>query len=231
MDDVRQPLFNERIAIVGKTGSGKTWGAAVLTKPIKRLLVIDSKHSEGLDAWGLEEWAGPVAVRPVWHKIITKGIDDYERRLMQQQAMLNGHNFRYRFKVPHTWNTYKHYENLWRWVWDNFQGKGITLYIDELYLTLRGNPNGGTYLNALYTQGREKKIGTWASMQRPSRIPLICLSESEWIFQFRLSLENDRKRMKEIMGPDAMQSLQGHQFLVYNQEWDKPEIYDDIGGQ
>ena len=46
--------LNERVYIVGKTRSGKTFLARHLLRPVRRLVVIDPKNA--LKGWGLEEW-------------------------------------------------------------------------------------------------------------------------------------------------------------------------------
>lgn len=217
------PSPTDRVAWVGKTGSGKTYGAYQFLRDVPRLIVIDPKHSEGIAEWGLEQWDGPVSV-PRWRDVVRRGINHHERRFVQQRKILSGkENFQYVFSPAPDYD----YESLWGWIWDNLQGRDVTIYIDELYLTLKNN-TGGKYLRALYTQGREKGIGTWASMQRPTLVPLICLTECEWFFVFRLTLDDDKKRMSKIIGKEAMADLKGHSFFMYNQEWDKPEQYDNI---
>jgi hypothetical protein len=116
------------------------------------------------------------------------------------------------------------YERLFEYL---YQQRNLTIYVDELYAVLP--PSGRSpYLQALYTRGRELGIGTWGSMQRPSWVPLYTLSESEWIYLFRLQLQADRKRMMEMIGDAAGAELKGHELLVYHQSWDNPRQFAGI---
>lgn len=101
--------------------------------------------------------------------------------------------------------------------------KPLTVYVDETYGLLRNGraPDG---LIALATRGREHGIGLWIATQRPSWIPLHLLSEAEWFAQFRLQLTEDRKRMASLIGSEALQPIQGHDFLLYHIEWEHPRL-------
>lgn len=102
----------------------------------------------------------------------------------------------------------------------------VTVYIDEAYGIVPPGAKIPPMLNALYTRGRELGIGVWAATQRPSWIPLVMLSEAEWLFAFRLQLDADRKRMAELMGPEVMRPVRNpHGFWLYNVNWDVPRYY------
>ncbi|MGN6675437.1 MAG: hypothetical protein ACTHMA_19250, partial [Thermomicrobiales bacterium] len=52
-DIAAQPGDFDRVAIVGKTGSGKTFAGRLLTQDTPRLVAIDSKRIS-LSGWGLD---------------------------------------------------------------------------------------------------------------------------------------------------------------------------------
>jgi hypothetical protein len=47
---------SERVAVVGKTGSGKTFWCLSLLAPCNRLIVCDAKGKIDRDRWGLTDW-------------------------------------------------------------------------------------------------------------------------------------------------------------------------------
>lgn len=96
------------------------------------------------------------------------------------------------------------YNAVLRWVYER---ENCTLYLDELYAVV---PNAGaipSWLQAVLTRGRSLRIRTLMATQRPYRIPISCLSESEHRFTFRLHMVDDRRRMAELCGPEVMQVL------------------------
>lgn len=181
----------DRVAFVGKTGAGKTFLARSLLRSVKRLVVFDSKGTLGAGAgWNLTDWS--------WAN---------ERRLRWGRAV--------RLRVPAPLDG--DWEEYFRACYD---ARNVTLYIDEAYGVLGPGRRPGLYLTACYTRGRELGIGVWAATQRPSWIPLFMLSEAEWLFVFRLQLEEDRRRIASIIGSSGMRNLHGHNVIVYNQAWD-----------
>jgi ABC-type dipeptide/oligopeptide/nickel transport system ATPase component len=193
MDYIRK---NERVAFVGKTGSGKTFAARLLTAPIERLVVFDSKGTlKDDETWNLEEWNKRTA-----------------KRLKQGKPI--------RVRIPTPISGY--WEPYFKTCYD---AEDCTIYIDELYGVLGARRAPGQYLTALYTRGRELGIGVWAATQRPTWVPLFALSESDWIYVFRLQLDTDKKRMAEIIGEQARRELKDHQVLVFHQSWEQPRYY------
>lgn len=188
---------DQRAAFVGKTGSGKTYLARAFTQPVRRLVVLDPKGTlspELAPEWNLEPWT-----------------QDNVRKLKR------GDNIRLRVPAPldENWAPYL------QTVWDI---GNILVYIDEVYGVVNPGSKPPAELNALYTRGRERGIGVWASTQRPAWVPLIVLSESEWLFMMRLMLDKDRARMAEIMGAKVLNGIpprDNYGYWFFNASWNE----------
>lgn len=55
-------------------------------------------------------------------------------------------------------------------------------------------------------EGRQRNIGTWWLVQRPSGIPMSILTESEWAIVFTLRYRADRLKMAQMYG-DELEAL------------------------
>jgi energy-coupling factor transporter ATP-binding protein EcfA2 len=197
---------NERVFICGKTGSGKTFLARHLTRNLKRMIVLDGKGT--LTDWDLQPW------------------DRYARDLLKNQDPV-------RARV--LWDIGQDPDEFWSDVMTQCYSAGdCTLYIDEVYAIVPPMTKVPDILWALYTRGRELGIGVWAATQRPKNVPMVCMSEAEHYFSFRLMLEDDRSRMSEFMGPDVQAPIADeHGFYYMRPEWDRPRYiprYQTKGG-
>ncbi len=187
---------DERIFICGKTGSGKTFLARHLTGRLKRLIVLDGKGTLG--SWGLLEW-------------------NRETR----RALKSGEEVRTRVLLD---TGARSADEFWSEVFETIYGAGnVTIYIDEMYAIVDPGARPLPILTALYTRGRELGIGMWTATQRPTWIPLVCISEAEHIFLFRLNLDEDRRRMSAFMSDAVMQPIRDpHGFYYMRAEWENP---------
>lgn len=192
---------NARTFIAGQTGSGKTFLAKKLLEDAPRLIVIDSKHNL-LKDMHLEK-----STHKLWSQF------------------MRGKDARIQVKTPRNLNdraVMAYCEAIFRRV---EMATDCLVYIDEgMHITVPGiDP---PVLKGLYTRGREAvlrdnkiiagNIGVIACSQRPSRIPLFMITESEYKFCFRLMNPDDRKRMSGYMG-DAVREIvdDPHGFYYY----------------
>lgn len=193
---------HERVAIVGKTGSGKTYFAKALLSQYPRVIVIDPKGT--FNSEGYERWTKKTP------KLLADAHKDFHIRIPAITA-----------DKPE-----EAYEEIFQTVYEN--GVNTLIYIDELYGVI-SSANGGKWLRALMTRGREFNLSVMVATQRPSRIPLFALSEAEWFFCFRLQLLADRARMSEFMGKTALKIIPDkHGFYVYHSEWDTPKYVKEL---
>lgn len=130
--------------------------------------------------------------------------------------LLDGDPVRVRVPAPldGVWDDY---------LWDVYEAGNVTVYVDEMYGVVPIGKRPPDALNALYTRGRELGIGVVAVSQRPLWIPKQMISESSWFFGFRLMLEDDRRELAQIMGPDVLErTTDRYGFWTFHAEWDRP---------
>jgi len=194
------PIINvkpdQRVLFVGKTGSGKTYLAEYMSQPISRLIALDPKPS-------LRKWEGLETVTSINHPHV--------------RALKRGENRRIR--VPDPQGGMPGWIPWLQLVW---QLGDVTLYIDEINLVVYPRRNPPIEFSRLYQQGRERGIGVWGATQRPVNIPLICVTEAEWIFEFRVGNKADRNLIADY-GDDSGRMAQPirdeHGFFTFNQSW------------
>jgi energy-coupling factor transporter ATP-binding protein EcfA2 len=193
---------SQRIISVGKTGSGKTFLMKYLTRGLHRLMVLDPKSMIDPAEWHLN-WADNSTARD-----LLKG---KESRLLVR--------------------TYNH-EDWSKWLQIAWEAENVVVYIDELYALVEfGRSAPPRILSQLYTQGREKSVGIWGATQRPAWVPMFTMSESDWYFAFRTQLQDDRKRLAELMGPEVLDPIpvaDRHGFWMYFIEWNNPFYVDQL---
>jgi hypothetical protein len=189
---------DERVLFVGKTRSGKTYLAEHMTQDIARLICLDPKPS-------LKKWSNLETVTSTNSAAV--------------RALLRGENRRIRVPDPGKgmagWLPW--YDLIWRL-------GDVTGYFDEINLLVHPRRAVPIEFSRLYQQGAERGIGVWSSTQRPVNIPLICVTEAEWIFMFRLGNKDDRKLIAGY-GDDTGKMIEPirdvHGFWTYNQGWMK----------
>lgn len=233
---MKPPPYNARVAIVGSTGTGKSTLARELALDNDRLIVIDSKHGDDVNDpvnWpDMEEWKGPFhaqggsALKNAIRHLATKGADSLEDSIKLQKRMEGTAPFRALFRPPPDYAEDGGYEKLWHYIFNNL--RHVTVYIDELYLTLKQLGRGGTWLQALYSQGRGRKIGMWSTMQAPVWIPRVVLRECEYFYIFRLNLEDDIKTMRGITRGVDLDGITGHALTVYNATTRETQSYNKV---
>lgn len=186
---------DQRVVFVGRTGSGKTYLARALLADVKRLFVFDAKGTLAKEEWALTEYD-------------ESAVKDYYD--VQTE-------FRVRIPTPidGDWQPY---------LWDAYNVRNCTVYIDEVYGVESGTKPTEA-MRAVITRGRELGIGVWSATQRPSYIPLIILSEADWIFEFQLRMLDDRKRIASLIGREGLRELKNHQFIAFNDAMNEPIFF------
>lgn len=202
----------DRAILIGATGTGKTL--------LARFLVDDPAQpfSVVYDTKGLI--SSPALQKPqdrwIGHKVYTDFdllIEDQKRGL--EKGVMADPRVIYRPPVKEERDKAAQDDFFW-WVYDRWHTR---LYVDEAYSIL-GGTNPSDALQACLSRGRERGISTVISTQRPARIPVITMSESEHIYVFRLNAKRDRETAGELIDVDPRafhpSELKDHQFYYFN---------------
>lgn len=161
----------DRLFIVGTTGSGKTKLSERLVPMLGRYLLVH-------DGKGRIEWPGFHR-----HEQLHTLMSDRYPWLLYRPTHDAVHN-------PDAAEPF--YEFAYR------RGETV-VYTDEVRTIAKGDV-WPVWYHACQTRGRELGVTMVNGTQRPSRIPLELLSESESIIAFRLNLDRDRQRIEEVTG-------------------------------
>jgi len=167
------PRIDERMMIIGMTGSGKTYFAEKILRWRKYVVVYDLK--------GELNWEG--------YRIIT---DFNELKQAEEPKLI--------FKPPLSFiNDPDEVNSFFHWVYER---RNTTLYVDEV-MTCCFKGQICFWLLAIVTRGRELGISFIGATQRPKQIPLSLLSEAERWATFRLNIRGDAERIEHTFGIEA----------------------------
>ena len=195
------PKPNDRIAVIGQNGSGKTVLLGKMLKSVYGRLpvyVLNTKDDEVFDKRHFPK---------AFHTDTIKDIDPRKR--------------------PLTIYTPVGEELIDRDLLDDFlqqrfnEGRCITI-IDELSQVVSANREGIGFVNLL-SRGRSRWCGVWMGSQRPANVSRLPFSESKGFYVFRLNDRKDRERVAEFTHPDIGEVMPGqYQFWFYRTTYDSP---------
>lgn len=185
---------NDRAAVIGTTGCGKTTLVKFLLEDKNKLnsVVYNNKPSDFISSW----------------KEPHKHIDTFAELDYEQTPRII-----YTPPTPETLSA-ELQDRFFEWV---YHRRYTRLFIDEAG-SLRGGTNPVYHLEAIMCRGRERGISTIIGTQRPARIPIILISEAEHFYIFRVKRIEDRQRIYEFTGIsiDEQTDLNKHEFIYYN---------------
>ena len=197
----------ERAVFVGRTGSGKTLLAKSLLVTYPHVLAIDEKAEFRLP-----------------RDIVVNRLDDLPG-VLDEMKNRPFHPVIYQ-PEPEFWNI-ESYNEVFRLV---YLRRHMTVYVDEIYAVMKSLTFPHWY-QAVLTRGRSLGIRTISCTQRPSRIPISVLSESEHYAVFQLQMEEDRAKMAGLIGREVLaEKIPEHSFWYYNVGQTGPAERYIIGG-
>jgi DNA helicase HerA-like ATPase len=191
-----QIQFNQRVAIFGKTRSGKSYFAKSLLLSYPRICVHDRKH-EHFDL--IQRYHFSPVKTP---EELILAIQKNKKRIIYQPADPSTEDF----------------DEVCRII---FATGNICLVVDEAasYVSATKIP---FWFGEILRLGALRGIGVISISQRPRAIHNTIISESEYIFAFRLHLKTDRDKLREVIGEEVetLRQMPYYHFMV----WDGDEV-------
>lgn len=185
-EQIQLPKPNQRVAVYGPTGCGKTYFCKNILKQYANVIQIDFKH----------------------HLTVSQG--DYEAENLKQltQAMRKqdetGEHIIYR--VPRAHLLKENAASLDTVAALAMERGNTILYYDDVVYVAGATDFQQRAPNFYYalTVGRGKGVGVWACSQRPSRIPVPVHTESDTRITFYSRRKTDRATIEESFGSDEI---------------------------
>lgn len=197
----RLPAPDNRTAIIGSTGSGKTFLAAWL-------LGTRDFH---LRPWVIFDFKGDKLIRDLKAtEINVFGPPPKRPGLYVVRPIPDAHD-----------------EAVELFLWRCWQQENIGLYFDEGYMI----PARSVALKALLTQGRSKRIEMITLIQRPVWCSKFIFSEASFIGVMRVTTEDDRKTVKGYLDIDRVNRLPKYHSLWYDVDEQAGTVFKPVPGR
>ncbi len=188
---------NEHVLIAGRTGSGKTYLARKYLAGYKNVAVLDTKGTLRWPEVPEEDLA-----------VVTR---------ISELSGIEKPKIIYRPDWEEMEETF--YNAFFEWV---YRRQNTIVWVDEVMAVAPGPLRIPEYYKAILTRGRELNVAAWSLTQRPSGIPLVCMSEATHFFVFDLNMEEDRDRLARITGcPQLLQKPGRYTFWYHLATSDK----------
>lgn len=206
---------DERIAIIGKTGSGKTELAKKLLELFPYTVVLDNKGMFGSDAqtkqFNLPGWVlvrdfdslGEAGKR--FNKIVFRPAPELEANQSEFREVMDA------------------------FYWWIYNRENCIIYTDEA-TAVTDSANILPGHNACLKRGRELNIGCWNSTQQPVNVHNTLFSEAEHYFCFRTQVQGHRDKLSGFMGDEVKKVIppKYHFWYFSPERMDNAQMYDPI---
>jgi hypothetical protein len=100
----------------------------------------------------------------------------------------------------------------------------VTIYCDEAATTSDIFPETVAALTEISRTGRENHVALWCTMQRPRRVPLTMLTETESFFVFSVRSKDDRDYIRGYTGDEVNKKLPRFVFWYFRTDEDSPAL-------
>jgi energy-coupling factor transporter ATP-binding protein EcfA2 len=186
---------DQRGALIGKTGSGKTYLAkAMLRRHTGNLCILDPKRmflkTGDFEDLGLDMVCSSLAEVKFWRP----------RRFVYRPR-------------PDDFGNLAAYDGLYEWC---YKRGNILVYTDDMVGIV---PQGRSlrFLQVCYQMGRERNVSMLSAMQRPVFLPPYMFSDSEKFYAFFLQYPDDIKRVSAyVPGFDVNLVTPKYRFEFYD---------------
>jgi hypothetical protein len=189
-------LQSENVFICGMNGTGKTWLAKVYAAGFPNVIALDTK---GTMTWDVCNTPVPIYTH----------LEELMSKVKEGKAI---------YRPDFTELNAEYYEAFFQWC---YLRRNTTVVVDEVMQVCPSPTVIPLHYKGILTRGRELNVNVFSLTQRPKTIPLAIMSESVHSFIFKLNLEDDRKRIHEIIPyPEVLEvpgSRESHLFWYYNQ--------------
>lgn len=209
---------NDRYAIFGKTGSGKTKFSLTLATHVVR--EVNKKAQTPWQVWWLDTKNDPTDVERLrkWHYTRVKSLN---RGKVDEDGSWS---YRY-FLLQPSANTDDLVSQAQTAIRGALKHKNVLVVVDEYTQVVVSTRMPGKDLKDLFTRGRGLRTGIIGQSQEPTYIPRQLASQATHLFLFDLSLPADREWAKsfcpQYRRPTEMGSKFGfwYCFLDGDAEW------------
>ena len=194
---------DERGAIIGRTGTGKSFLARHLLPTRGALAIIDPKR--GFD----------VPKVPVFENA---------KEIIRRKPP----RFIYRPNAEHMTDIAA-YDAVYKYCYERGE---ITVYTDDV-VGIMERQRFPHYLQVCYQMGRAKNVAMLSAFQRPSWLPGFMMSEANRLYVFPLSYPADKKKVSEMVpgyAPDSIRPTSDikdrlHSFWFYSDRETERAVY------
>jgi len=176
-------MSNDRVAIIGAPGSGKTWLATRMLRVVGAFVVLTA-----------DDRSVPDSVAAMMPDV---PVTTFFNPSLAQQIVC----------VP---DTFTREEKKWQ-AWDAvlraiFQHGNRVVYCDELTAISPGTSPRLAF-GELIMQGRKRNIGVWTGMQRPRGVPRIALASAEHFHLLSMTDPGDRAYIGGFIGVKHVETI------------------------
>lgn len=202
---------SDRVSIVGKTGSGKTYLA-------RRLL-----SNMALEAKKLPFYYPVIILDNKGHMETFRGFGKRIRRLKKLKDALVSSVPIITYTPDETEQNEKYYTGFFDFLYK--LNVPMLVYVDELALVGTGNDMPESY-EKFMKQGRERMQALWAATQNPVFVAHDFFSNADHFFIFDLMLESDRNKMAAFAGSPVKERPEDkHGYFYFSTDARNPEYF------